>query len=80
MLYVFSDGSVFSNGMIDSSVNGRGKGVWTGDQSETAASFFLVYNPGGAPQLFTGDAIPPERHQQIGYMRSNAEQSCSIVH
>ena len=38
---------------------------------ETAASFFLVYNPTGRPGLFTGDGIDPERHQQIGYFRSD---------
>lgn len=63
MMYVFSDGSVFSNGMIDNSVEGRGKGVWTGDNSSTAGSFFMVYNPGGRAQTI---------HQQIGYMRSDA--------
>jgi hypothetical protein len=51
MLYVFSDGSLSSNGMIDNSVNGRGKGVWTGDNQSTAASFFMVYRPGSRPQL-----------------------------
>lgn len=51
MIYVFSDGSVASNGMLDNSANGRGKGQWTGDNSSTACSFFLVYNPGGAPAL-----------------------------
>jgi len=51
MLYVFSDGSLSSNGMIDNSVNGRGKGVWTGDNQSTAASFFLVYRPGSPPLL-----------------------------
>jgi hypothetical protein len=51
MLYVFSDGSLSSNGMIDNSTNGRGKGVWTGDNQATASSFFLVYNPGGRPAL-----------------------------
>ena len=45
MLYVFSDGSLSSNGMIDNSAAGRGKGVWTGDNQSTAAAFFLVYNP-----------------------------------
>ena len=45
MLYVFSDGSLSSNGMIDNSVAGRGKGVWTGDNQSTAAAFFLAYNP-----------------------------------
>jgi hypothetical protein len=47
MLYVFSDGSLSSNGMIDNSAAGRGKGVWTGDNQSTAAAFFLVYNPNG---------------------------------
>ncbi len=51
MLYVFSDGSVFSNGTLDNSTAGGGKGVWTGDNSSTAASFFLVYNPNGRPAL-----------------------------
>jgi hypothetical protein len=47
MLYVFSDGSLNSNGMIDNSVDGRGKCVWTGDNQSTACSFILVYKPGG---------------------------------
>ncbi len=51
MIYVFSDGSLSSNGMIDNSVNGRGKGVWTGDNQATASSFFLVYRPGPRPTL-----------------------------
>jgi hypothetical protein len=51
MLYVFSDGSLSSNGMLDNSVNGRGKGVWTGDNQATAASFFLVFRPGQRPVL-----------------------------
>jgi hypothetical protein len=51
MIYVFSDGSLSSNGMLDNSVNGRGKGVWTGDNQATAASFFMVFRPSGAPAL-----------------------------
>ncbi|MGQ8366917.1 hypothetical protein [Glaciecola sp. 1036] len=69
MMYVYSDGSVFSNGMIDESVDGRGKGVWTGDNSSTSASFFLVYNPGGAPQLIGANEVQQAQHQQLGYMR-----------
>jgi hypothetical protein len=68
MIYVFSDGSLSSNGMIDTSVDGRSKGVWTGDNQSTAASFFLVYNPptaGGRPVLLTSGA-GAARHQQIG--------------
>ena len=72
MLYGFSDGSVFSNGMVDESIEGRGKGVWTGDNSSTAASFFLVYNPSGRPTLLGGSAEAQARHQQIGYFRPDA--------
>jgi hypothetical protein len=71
MMYVFSDGSVASNGRIDDSVDGRGKGEWTGDNSSTAASFFLVYNPGTQPQLFTGDGLEAALHQQLGYFRAD---------
>ncbi len=73
MMYVFSDGSVFSNGALDNSIDGRGKGVWTGDNQQTASSFFLVYNPGGAPKLI---AAPPEAEPmgyQIGYMRGSGD-------
>jgi hypothetical protein len=76
MIYVFSDGSLSSNGMIDSSVNGRGKGQWTGDNQQTAASFFLVYNPptrGGRPQLLTSGTGGAARHQQIGYYSAGGD-------
>jgi hypothetical protein len=68
MMYVFSDGSLSSNGVIDDSVNGRGKGEWTSDNQSTAASFFMVYSPNGRPQLFTSgsDALTAAQHQQIG--------------
>ena len=71
MLYVFSDGSLSSNGAIDNSVEGRGKGEWTSDNSSTAGSFFLVYNPprlGGRPLLRGGTLEEQMQHQQIGYM------------
>ncbi|MCR8922372.1 general secretion pathway protein GspF [Dasania sp. GY-MA-18] len=72
MLYVFSDGSVASNGMIEM-VNGIEKGVWTGDNSSTAASFFLVIDPmGGRPALLDQMPSNPLMHQQIGWMRSDA--------
>ncbi|MET0533989.1 MAG: hypothetical protein ABW171_07165 [Steroidobacter sp.] len=72
MIYVFSDGSLSSNGMIDDSAGGRGKGQWTGDNQQTAASFFLVYNPAGRPALL--DRGPPAaRHQQIGYFNAGGD-------
>ncbi len=73
MIYVFSDGSVFSNGMLDMSEEGRGKGVWTGDDQQTASSFFLVYNPAGRPALIGGTAAEQAQHQQIGYMRASGD-------
>jgi hypothetical protein len=60
MLYVFSDGSLSSNGMVDDSMDGRGKGQWTGDNQQTAASLILVYNPTGRP------ALMQEGRHQIG--------------
>jgi hypothetical protein len=77
MLYVFSDGSLSSNGTIDNSTGGRGKGVWTGDNQSTAASFFLVFNPASRPALFSGDSVPAARHQQIGYYRSSGDVETS---
>jgi hypothetical protein len=49
MIYVFSDGSLYSSGMIDTSVAGRGKGVWTADNTATASSLMLVFDPRGRP-------------------------------
>ena len=70
MMYVFSDGSVSSNGVIDNSIEGRGKGEWQSDNSSTAASFFMVYNPAGRAQLIGATAAEQAIHQQIGYMDS----------
>ncbi len=73
MLYVFSDGSLSSNGMVDNSVGGRGKGVWTGDNQATASTFFLVYSPNGRPTLMNAGGIPVERRQQLGYFRASGD-------
>src|SRR5688572_1642049 len=54
MLYVFSDGSLSADGVVDNTADGRGKFDWSSDNQQTAASFFFVYNPGGRAALFTG--------------------------
>jgi len=72
MMYVYSDGSLSSNGAIDNTVDGRGKGEWSSDNSSTAASFFLVYNPGGRATLIGGTPEEQAQHQQIGHMRADA--------
>jgi hypothetical protein len=68
MIYVFSDGSLSSNGMIDSSVGGRGKGVWTSDNQSVAATYFLVYSPTGKPVPAQSN---PELSLQIGSFNSD---------
>jgi len=72
MMYVYSDGSLSSNGVIDNSTAGRGKGEWVSDNSSTAAAFFMVYNPNGRAQL--RGATPEEQalHQQLGYFDAGA--------
>ncbi len=63
MVYVFSDGSLSSSGMIDNSVGGRGKGVWTGDNQNVAATYFLVFDPKAKPVAAQSN---PEKSFQIG--------------
>jgi hypothetical protein len=72
MMYVFSDGSLSSNGVIDNSVNGRGKCEWVSDNSSTAAAFFMVFNPNGRAVLRGGTATEQALHQQLGYMDAGA--------
>jgi hypothetical protein len=71
MMYVFSDGSLSSNGAIDNTVDGRGKGEWSSDNSSTAGAFFLVYNPGRRPTIIGATPEIQAVHQQIGYMSSD---------
>ncbi len=93
MIYVFSDGSLSSNGAIDNqpgdglqgraSVDpgGRGKGEWVSDNQQTACSWFLVYNPSGRPQLMGANQDEQFRHQQLGYFRpsGNVETTATPV-
>ena len=79
MLYVMSDGSLSSNGVIDNTVDGRGKGEWTSDNQQTAATFFLVYNPNGRPTLIGGSPEEQAIHQQIGRMRADGSVETSAT-
>src|SRR3984957_8493151 len=74
MIYVFSDGSLASSGMIDSSVGGRGKGVWTADNQNVAATYFLVYSPTGRPVPAQSN---PEMSLQIGNFNSDGSLNTS---
>lgn len=65
VVYVISDGSVASDGVIDNSVGGGGKGIWKGDNSSTAATLMLVYDPQGRP------SVNPTTNGQIGHFKAN---------
>jgi hypothetical protein len=72
MIYVFSDGSLASSGMIDNSAGGRGKGVWTADNQNVAATYFLVFNPAGKAAPAQAD---PEMSMQIGSFNKDGSQN-----
>jgi hypothetical protein len=67
MIYVFSDGALSANGMVNNSVEGRGKLDWASDNQATAATFVLVYKPGGRP-VMRSDA-----RKQIGSYSANGD-------
>jgi hypothetical protein len=71
-VYVLTDGSVASDGTIDGSTDGRDKLIWKGDNSGTAGTFMLVYDPLGQP---------PVLNHQIGYFRASGavETSASPI-
>ena len=51
MIYVFSDGALSANSVLNMTAEGRGKFDWASDNQSTAATFVLVYKPGGRPAL-----------------------------
>jgi hypothetical protein len=72
MIYVFSDGSLASDGTIDDSAAGRGKGVWTADNQNVAATYWLIYNPAGKPAPAQTNK---ELSLQLGYMNPDGSQN-----
>ncbi len=62
MVYVFSDGSLSSSSMVDTSAAGRDKLAWQGDNQTVSSTFMLVYSPKGRAPLTNGAAS-----QQIGW-------------
>ena len=72
MIYIFTDGSLASSGMIDNSVGGGGKGVWTADNQNVAATYFLVFNPHGRA---ASAQTNPEMSFQIGNFNADGSQN-----
>ncbi|HSB97676.1 MAG TPA: hypothetical protein VLC91_14555, partial [Spongiibacteraceae bacterium] len=80
MLYVCSDGSLSSNGMVAAmDAGGRGKNTWDSDNQSTGAAFFLVYNPGagGRAALLGASVDEQAKHQQLGWMRTDGSVETS---
>ena len=71
MMYVFTDGGISSGGAIDASEAGRGKLAWVSDNSSTGSAFFLVYKPGGRPQIIGATPDEQDQNRQIGYYRTD---------
>jgi hypothetical protein len=71
MIYVFSDGSLASDGTIDTSVGGRDKGVWTADNQNVAATYWLIYNPAGKAVTAQSNT---EMSLQLGWMNPDGSQ------
>jgi hypothetical protein len=67
MIYVFSDGSLSANGVVNMTALGRGKLDWASDNQATAASLMLVFKPTGRVQ-FRSDS-----RRQIGSVSANAD-------
>ena len=73
MVYCFSDGAVSADtGNPEDDGNGTTKFRWRSDNSQTAASFILVYSPIARPALRNGAAS-----QQLGYYRSDGTVATS---
>ena len=51
VIYILSDGSLSSDGVVDNSTDGDGKLAWRGDNSDTASTVMLVFDPDGRPGL-----------------------------
>ncbi|MFO0691386.1 MAG: hypothetical protein U0900_21995 [Myxococcota bacterium] len=72
MVYLFSDGSVFSDGQADNQANG--KFVWRGDNSGSGVSVMMVYRKSGKPTL----RAPFATTRQIGYYRANGDVETGV--
>jgi hypothetical protein len=79
MIYVCSDGSLFSNGMVDNSVGGGGKGVWTADSSTTAASLMLVYDPKAKPAALMNQIGSFNKSGSVNTTSSPASQAVNLL-
>ena len=86
MVYVFSDGGISAGGQVDTSVDGRGKFMWTSDNGGVAATYFLVSprRPAAAARWgrrVAGGASPADRgiHEPRRQRRRERESAANNV-
>ncbi len=72
MIYLYSDGSVFSDGQTDNGANG--KFVWRGDNAGSGVAVMLVYRKSAKPDL----RAPFATTRQIGHYRMNGDVETSV--
>jgi hypothetical protein len=71
-IYLFSDGSVFSDGEADNGANG--KFVWRGDNSGSGVSVMLVYRKTAKPDL----RAPFATTRQVGHYGMDGSVQTSV--
>lgn len=64
VVYILTDGSLSANSTVDNSQDGGGKFEWQSDNSSTAGTIMLVFDPDGRPEM-TGIG------NQIGWFKEN---------
>jgi hypothetical protein len=72
VIYLISDGSLSSDGVVDNSTDGAGKLVWRGDNSDTSSTVMLVFDPDGRPAL-----TAPGRNQIGRYRASGSVETAA---
>jgi hypothetical protein len=70
VVYILSDGSISSDGVVDNSAGGAGKLVWRGDNSDTSGTVMLVFDPDGRPSM-TSVGNQVGRYRASGSVETN---------
>jgi hypothetical protein len=79
MIYVFSDGSLSANGVVNNSVDGRGKLDWASDNQSTAASLVLVHRPLGRVAFRDPNRMQIGSMSAAGSVMTNSSPAANAV-
>ncbi len=79
MIYIFSDGSLSANGVVNNSTEGRGKLDWASDNQSTAASLVLVYRPQGRVAFRDPNRMQIGSMSAAGAVMTNSSPAANAV-